>query len=253
MNLEIEAILAEADIQCTPIESPGGDPQAPVWFGTVAGQDAFSAWQTIRGALPTRGGWPLILGDADELEYMSEALEVCEEGAVAQTLAAASQIDAAQWLAAQNNEREDWQDEMLNQPADWPSEPAREDLLFHSTQKISGREPHRRVTLAICPTGISHEAPAYLQFGGFNACPLPEEHVALLRRWEEAYGVEVVCITHDVIEMLVHRPPDTPQAARQLALEQFAYCADIVEQGTGSVDALAVSLWGSRQWFFWWD
>jgi hypothetical protein len=38
-----------------------------------------------------------------------------------------------------------------------------------------------------------------------------------------------------------------------LAKEQYAYCADIVEQGVGTIEALAATLLNGHIWFFWWD
>jgi hypothetical protein len=42
-------------------------------------------------------------------------------------------------------------------------------------------------------------------------------------------------------------------AATTLAVEQFTYAYDIVEQGTQSIEALAAILLGGPMWFFWWD
>lgn len=33
----------------------------------------------------------------------------------------------------------------------------------------------------------------------------------------------------------------------------YALCADIVDQGTESIEALAAQLLVSNSWFFWWD
>lgn len=60
-------------------------------------------------------------------------------------------------------------------------------------------------------------------------------------------------IADDIIEFSVARPPQTAAEARALAREQFIYCTDIVMQGVGSEAALAATLQGSANWFFWWD
>ena len=38
-----------------------------------------------------------------------------------------------------------------------------------------------------------------------------------------------------------------------LALEQYAFCPDIVEQGCGTIGYLADTLAKSNKWYFWWD
>jgi hypothetical protein len=55
------------------------------------------------------------------------------------------------------------------------------------------------------------------------------------------------------LELRVPRPPATREAAVALAIQQYAYCYDIVDQGAGSIDALAASLMNGSVWFFWWD
>jgi hypothetical protein len=39
----------------------------------------------------------------------------------------------------------------------------------------------------------------------------------------------------------------------QLAMEQYLYCADIVDQGVESVANLATLLLKQKVWYFWWD
>jgi len=45
----------------------------------------------------------------------------------------------------------------------------------------------------------------------------------------------------------------TRDEALALALDQYVYCYDIVDQGTETVDALSAVLECSDYWFFWWD
>ena len=58
---------------------------------------------------------------------------------------------------------------------------------------------------------------------------------------------------HDLMELIVAQPPATRAAAERLALEQFLYCPDNVEQGARTLHNLAVSLWRAPSWYFWWD
>ena len=60
-------------------------------------------------------------------------------------------------------------------------------------------------------------------------------------------------VSGDVIECTVDRPPASREAAMDLAWHQYAYCMDIVIQGTQTVDELAAILMYSPYWFFWWD
>ena len=51
----------------------------------------------------------------------------------------------------------------------------------------------------------------------------------------------------------VERPVTDREAALALAREAYRYCPDSVEQGAGTLQALAASLVGSEVWLFWWD
>ncbi len=95
--------------------------------------------------------------------------------------------------------------------------------------------------------------PAFLKFGNWNDCPAPETHCAIHRHWFEKYGAEIIGLSSDVIECRVAKPPIDKNEAMELAMQQFAYCYDIVEQGTETIANLAGSLVNSNNWYFWWD
>ena len=108
------------------------------------------------------------------------------------------------------------------------------------------------VVLAEIPVKHPWEVFAWLPFGGWNECPANEDHMAVAKYWFEAYGAVPALMTHDVLEYDLPAPP-RPEQAMELAWEQFTYCSDIVEQGVGTVGALADGLAQSTAWFFWWD
>ncbi|MGN1403300.1 MAG: DUF4253 domain-containing protein [Ruminococcus sp.] len=108
------------------------------------------------------------------------------------------------------------------------------------------------VLLAEIPTKNPWEVMAWVPFGGWNACPMPEDAMAVLKHWYEKYGAVPGCIGHDTLELYVLHPVGE-EAAMELAREQFMFCEDIVYQGVGSVPALAKGLEQSTVWYFWWD
>lgn len=76
---------------------------------------------------------------------------------------------------------------------------------------------------------------------------------AVLRSWEERFGATLVGVGFDTIYLLVARPPRSLDAARRVAAEYFAFCADSVYQGVGSIAQLAHALIDGVLWSFWWD
>jgi hypothetical protein len=89
--------------------------------------------------------------------------------------------------------------------------------------------------------------------GDWNACPPPEYHVAALRSWHNAFGADLVGINRHTMNLRAAGRPTTREAAAKLARQQYAYCPDIVDQGVGTVSALAATLMTSEWWYLWWD
>ena len=108
------------------------------------------------------------------------------------------------------------------------------------------------VVLAEIPVKHPWEVFAWLPFGGWNECPANEDHMAVAKYWFEAYGAVPALMTHDVLEYSLPAPVSREKAI-EVAWEQFTYCSDIVEQGVGTVGALADGLAQSTVWYFWWD
>ena len=122
---------------------------------------------------------------------------------------------------------------------------------FPSLRDFNGKKTVP-VVLAEIPIKNPWEVFAWLPFGGWNECPANEDHMAVAKYWFEAYGAVPALMTHDVLEYSLPAPVSREKAI-EVAWEQFTYCSDIVEQGVGTVGALADGLAQSTVWYFWWD
>lgn len=116
------------------------------------------------------------------------------------------------------------------------------------------RDPRKseECILALIPTNEPWEVFAWLPFGGWNDCPMPEEMLWIAKYWYERYGAIPAVMTNDVLEFSAP-PVKDKDTALGLALEQFAFCQDIVFQGVDTIGRLAGGLTQSSVWFFWWD
>ncbi|MGN9763981.1 DUF4253 domain-containing protein [Micromonospora sp. SD12] len=76
---------------------------------------------------------------------------------------------------------------------------------------------------------------------------------AVLRSWEDRFGVRVVGVGFATLYVSVAAPPTTTGHALAVAAEHFAFCPDNVWQGAGSLAAYAEELLGVHSWSFWWD
>jgi len=227
---------------------------------TVPGAAALIEWEKLKGA---GRGWPVIVGDDEDLEQIAGQFTIADHAVSGATIPGLSLRSPDEILTAATTLRfptdlQTWsgayKPEDLTAPiGSWPSrvdnDPPGPTI---ATDILSGKF-HDRVHIILIPTRSSWEVPAYLRWGDWNACPPPEYHVAALRTWHEQFGVELVGLNGDTMNLRAGRRPITRQRATALAKDQYAYCPDIVDQGVGTVSALAATLMSSEWWYLWWD
>jgi len=230
--------------------------QSKLFCFKVPGDKAEDVWMRLREN-DDRGFWPVILGtedDCDELVYAANNPEELGFTSTEDILKKALDIDATEWFSQRyGKEPEFFQTDESQPDTDLsPLNAIAKKYQFYSLVDLQ-KEYHPEIHLALIPTRNVWEVPAHLLYGGWNDCPMPEEHTAVFKYWHENYGAEVFSIAGDVVEMHVTRPPKTRGEAMDLAREQFIYCSDIVHQGTRTIHALADEIIDSSGWFFWWD
>ena len=233
--------------------------QPPSYRLSATGSDAVRLWLQLRGLVEATGHWPLILGGDEDLEGYEEMLDYVvwppaadEMPAVERLLQEAVQLDTDVWLRERVAAEPEYYDLDDLLTGNWPDQASPQRGFNVPAQVVSGG-PLPVVYVALVPTTVGWQVPAYLGWGGWNECPEPDEHAAMMKRWGERYGAEVVCMSRDVVGMRVAQPPMDREAALALAREQFIYCADIVIQGTNTLENLAATLIGAEVWYFWWD
>lgn len=190
---------------------------------------------------------PLILGDLSNAKRMTECWDSSLN--LDSQLTLASDLDVLGWFNQAREEDAEFYD-------------AEQESIVHPngtspmTTLCGGclSQPESTdLVIASIPTTDSTLVPLHLQFGDWNACPSPHVHTALTRYWRDRHGAELATIAGDIVEFTVQRPPSTDSEAKELAMQQYLYCNDIVSQGVGSVATLAVALRQSTRWYFWWD
>ncbi|MCA9549510.1 MAG: DUF4253 domain-containing protein [Myxococcales bacterium] len=78
-----------------------------------------------------------------------------------------------------------------------------------------------------------------------------EDVVAKVRAWDEQYGVDVRQADVESVELAFIRLPDA--AVPALAKEIYEFCPDSVDQGVGSLEALAAIIRAHKRIVLWWD
>jgi len=97
-----------------------------------------------------------------------------------------------------------------------------------------------------------HQRAAIGWTGAINSGADAARHAAILRSWEDRYDAILVGLGFDGVHLVVRRPPAGEDAVR-CAAEQYAFCPDVVDQGAGTLAALAQTLEDLSLWAFWWD
>jgi hypothetical protein len=224
---------------------------------TVAGGvPAIETRQALRRVGQSAGFWPVLLGDDDDLESHANDMRESRAGSTTDILRRAEEM-------ATDPDPRAWFYRRIGKPVppddyhlilgDWPRG-VRPNNGFSIPFTFDG-EALPRVHIGLFPTTHSWHVPAIMRYGSYNSCPPPVEHAALMKFWRERYLADVVGISHDVIEMVVYRPPQKRAAALELAKQHYSYCTDIVSQSPGeqTLSALAARLIRGRTWHFWWD
>lgn len=142
----------------------------------------------------------------------------------------------------------------LEEEAFGPMEGGEACCHFSGYHDYSARKTYP-VLLAEIPVTHPWEVFAYLPFGGWNSCPDTPQLMAAARHWFELHGAVPAVISHDILEFALPAPVKRPLAT-QLALEQFAFCQELLEYADPDdlgIGRAADSLAKSTVWSFWWD
>jgi hypothetical protein len=217
----------------------------------IPGADAIRLLGEHRSRYAATGQYPFLIGDAEELGRIKEAAEFNKENPTA-IIRASLEVKLAEWFERRRLAAEEYEFSSEELLGEWPGEIADKGSIGLYKDVLSGKiKPE--VFLGLAKTENPWHLPAILRYGGWNECPAPEVHCAFYRRWQDEFGVEITGMSGDVIECAVKNPPTDRKTATHLAWEQYWYCADIVEQGCGSISNLAATLLNSPYWYFWWD
>ena len=103
--------------------------------------------------------------------------------------------------------------------------------------------------------GIVKETDPYrilkqMETNGINYDITNDSLLTIVKDLDQKYHLELIGASGDYCEFIIHRPPAD---FNQLAKEIYAICPDTVEQGVGSLEALARELKQNRRLYFWWD
>ncbi|WP_328467730.1 DUF4253 domain-containing protein [Streptomyces sp. NBC_00448] len=238
--------------------------------GGIPGMEDVAAWELDPGAM----SYP---GHHDAEEVLAHAWPLCAEAAEADAdISADHDDDTAEDSDAGPAEDADdpadaeWDDELRDLVAPFgPAFPGLAPKLLTSADAAAGRPDAVAAELTAALTGAgrlqdpraalvyarrSADVPAAIGWAG----PVNHEHdvarlCAVLRSWEDRFGLRVVALGFATLTATVAAPPATVEEAEAVAAEHLSFCPDNITQGPGTLRAYAKSLVDERVWTFWWD
>ena len=110
--------------------------------------------------------------------------------------------------------------------------------------------------LALVPARRSADVPAAIGWSGpANYESDTARLCAVLRSWEDRFGIRVLALTFNQLTLSVAAPPTTLTEAEAVAAEHFAFCPDNITQGPHNTLRTYAEheLLNTRTWTFWWD
>ena len=209
-------------------------------------------WMKIYLAMRQQGqkeGYtPVVVLDELSMAEDAEKEEGSLEAYTKKCLEAYPKIEIDQWLKERNNDYQTYQMDVESSRKGENIDELEEDREPMMTIEMGYAE---NAYIVKVPTKKPYEVFAYLPVGGYNECPLDEEHIALAKRWYEIYGAVPCAISSDTVQYYVEKPIETKN--QTLANEMYLYCGDIVWQGVQCLENLEKANQGAAVWFFWWD
>lgn len=197
------------------------------------GEEALLWWRRLRAASDRSGLWPVLL------DHEAKALELGDPAGPGEL----PPID-------------DPMPDMVAKELEWWPEPTGDPRIdgFHLPFEHWTREP-KPVMVALLPTQHGWEVPRLIGYGDWNRCPPAEVHAAILKRWHERYGADLVCLTRTGLELGLARPPRTREEALWMAWDYASYCHDSIDAiyQADSLAGLAAGLIDADVVRCWWD
>lgn len=228
---EIQKVLDVAGVEAKVSNVKVESKSKSIYVLEIGRKDAEATAEKLLSKANETGFSPLFPVDASIEDLIGEP------GKAKKTLAEGEAVDIEKWLKSP--------DDLDMKVGDF------------TKRKITLTKLPTSSTLILVPTKLSWQIPAYLTFSGlgWNACPSTAVHIALLKRWHEKYGADLLCMGRDSLFLKVKKPVMDKDEALALAFEHAQYCPDNVMQAHGdrTISGLAIDLMGATVWQFWWD
>ena len=124
-------------------------------------------------------------------------------------------------------------------------------VAFTGTTQWLGDERHPDGEEIVVADGDSQfDILRVAQSDAVNYGMVTDDLIKKLTEYDNSYGIDIFHAETDTIELRIARlPSDMSGFCKDL----YEFCPDIVDQGTGSIEALEREIRNSHEVFLWWD
>ncbi|GAA2404772.1 hypothetical protein GCM10010191_10630 [Actinomadura vinacea] len=252
----LQGCLITPDPERARTDEPVTEPVLWISDALLDDQEAGRLWADLLPRHRETGLWPLLLGNEGD---QGTPWHTGDLAPVPSSWADEVDVDASLvqgWKLVFEND-------VLDLPSPFDAWPGR------APGGGPGPDPDRRaVELATSPSGIRDllTATAHSPFlglvpardgaeaiiaSGWSSEAGAEHATAILRTWQERFGVRLCSIGPDALNVTVAWPPRTPEHARHVAAEHYAFCPDLWQDN--HFEEYAAQLVDAPVWCFWWD
>jgi hypothetical protein len=245
----------------------GPEPEPGLWLTDHGIAEGMTAWRRLVDLFPETGLWPLLLAslaaDYDHRPWHSGELDPVP-------LARVDALQPAAVLA------EGWADSLVPMGEDPYVEhlrpygaafPGLAAPLPRACSPVSVAvdtfDPWAPRRLGLVPCRRPADAVALIGWHGAINSRSPEQVSAVLRSWEDRFGLVLAGLGFATLTLLVPRPPADESEALPIAAELAALCPDVLSQdgpldgfgylAGGTIAGLARVLVDRPVWTLWWD
>jgi hypothetical protein len=119
-------------------------------------------------------------------------------------------------------------------------------FLLENNFNIDKRTDH----IGVLKTADPYSVLKQIETNGANYNIDTDSLITIMREFDKKYSLELIGASGDWCEFIVHAEPKDWLV---FAKEVYKVCPDVVDQGPGTVEALADELKKSKRLYFWWD
>jgi Domain of unknown function (DUF4253) len=104
--------------------------------------------------------------------------------------------------------------------------------------------------IAVLKTTDKYTVLKQIATDGINWNITNDSLISIIKTFDKKYSLELIGASGDWCEFIIHTEPKNWM---EFANEVYKVCPDVVDQGTGTVQALADEMKKTKRLYFWWD